>query len=369
FPVTAGTRARPAVDATRDATAVARLRAAGAVIPGLANLHECAFGITSANPHFGTVTNPRWPDRLPGGSSGGSGALVAAGVVPLAVGSDTGGSIRIPAACCGIVGFKPTRGVVPLDGVVPLAASLDHLGPMAGDVADCARMFEVMASVPPGAVEALAASAPLPTLGVLGGWFATQVEPGVDTGVRAALEALAQAGVASRPVDGAFDAAAAAAQLVILTAEAADANAALLASDTVALLGEDVRVRFEMGRCLMATDYVKARRVQAATRAAMLAGFAEVDLLVAPTLPCAPPRVGRTLLAIDGVSRPVAAQMTRFTGAFNLTGLPALSLPCGFDAEGLPVSLQLVGRPGADLAVLAAGLRIEALLRPLLRIG
>jgi aspartyl-tRNA(Asn)/glutamyl-tRNA(Gln) amidotransferase subunit A len=361
-PISGGTKARAPRVARTDAVAVARLRAAGAVVAGLANLHECAFGTSSANPHFGAVVNPRHPDRLPGGSSGGSGALVAAGVVPIAIGSDTGGSIRIPAACCGIVGFKPTRGVVPLDGVLPLAASLDHLGPMAADVADCARMFEVMAGLASGSVEACAAQAPLPRLGVLGGWFATQVEAGVAAGVGAALDTLAARGFASHPVDGAFDAAAAGAQLVMLTVEAADANAALLAPGAADRLGEDVRLRFEMGQCLFATDYVKARRVQAATRRAMLANFADADVLVAPTLPCAPPRVGQAMLEIGGVTRPVAAQMVRFTGAFNLTGLPALSLPCGFDADGLPVSLQLVGRPGADVAVLAAGLRVAAAL-------
>ena len=177
YRMSGGTLAREPVLATNDAPVVARLRAAGAIIFGTANLHELAYGVTSANPHFGAVVNPRHPSLVPGGSSGGSAAIVAAGIAPLAIGTDTGGSIRIPAACCGIVGFKPSYGMVDKTGAIPLAWSLDHIGPIAGSVADAALMFEVLAGWPAG--RAGAAPTSPPKLRFVGGFFRDDVQPGV----------------------------------------------------------------------------------------------------------------------------------------------------------------------------------------------
>lgn len=359
YRMTGGTLAREPRLMDRDAPVVARLRGAGAVIFGTTNLHELAFGVTSANPHFGTVLNPRFPERIPGGSSGGSGAAVAAGIVPVAVGTDTGGSIRIPAACCGIVGFKPSYGAVDRTDVLPLAWSLDHVGPLTRTVDDAATAFEVMAGLPEGATGGMPSRPP--SFVCLRGTFAEAVENGIaqrmdelestwrSAGARVtatAVEALAMAGGA---------------QFVTIGTEAAAANADIMAATRIRL-GEDVRLRFEIARCFPATAYVKAQRIRTEVRDALLEALGDADVLITPTLPCAPPPVGQAVVSIGGRTLPAAAMLTRFTSPFNMTGLPALSLACGFDTEGLPVSVQIIGRPGEDARVLAVGRWVERML-------
>jgi Asp-tRNA(Asn)/Glu-tRNA(Gln) amidotransferase A subunit family amidase len=359
YPMTLGTRACAAVMADHDAAVVARLRASGAVIFGLANLHELAYGVTSANPHFGAVVNPKFPQQLPGGSSGGSAAIVAAGIAPLAVGTDTGGSIRIPAACCGIAGFKPGYGVVDKSGVHPLAWSLDHVGPIAGSVADAALMFETLAGSKAGS----ACDAPVvtPSFVRIRGYFDDNVEPAVTSRMDAVTGALRAAGAKVSEVQVPELALAPGAQFITMSAEAAQANWHLL-EGTGDRLGDDVRLRLEIGQFFLAIEYVKAQRIRRQVRDALLLALDENDVLLTPMLPCAPPRVGQPMLTIGGRTLPVAGMLTRFSSPFNMTGLPALALPCGFDAAGLPLSLQLVGRPGADAQVLAAGCWVERLL-------
>ncbi|MBX9961839.1 MAG: amidase [Burkholderiales bacterium] len=354
-----GTRSCEAVMAEHDAAVVARLRASGAVIFGLANLHELAYGVTSANPHFGAVVNPRFPQQLPGGSSGGSAAIVAAGIAPLAVGTDTGGSIRIPAACCGIVGFKPGYGVVDKSGVYPLAWSLDHVGPIAGSVADAALMFETLAGSKTGS----ACDVPVvtPSFVRIRGFFDDDVEPAVASRMDAVTGALRAAGATVREVQIPELALAPGAQFITMSAEAAQANWHLL-EGTGDRLGDDVRLRLEIGQFFLAIEYVKAQRVRREVRDALLRALGENDVLLTPMLPCAPPKVGQPMLTIGGRTLPAAGMLTRFSSPFNMTGLPALALPCGFDAAGLPLSLQLVGRPGSDARVLTAGCWVEKLL-------
>lgn len=359
FPMSAGTRARPPVLAVQDAAVVARLRAAGAVIFGLANLHELAYGVTSANPHFGTVGNPLFPNRVPGGSSGGSGAVVAAGIAPLAVGTDTGGSIRIPAACCGVVGFKPGYGMVDKAGVHPLAWSLDHVGPIAASVDDAALMFEVLAGLKDGSTGG--APSVTPAFVQLKGFFSDGVEPAVAARIDAVAGALRAAGATVREVQVPELLLAPGAQFVTLTCEASQANWELLKAGP-GLLGDDVRLRLEIGQFFLAMDYVKAQRVRSEVRDACLRALGPADVLLCPTLPCVPPLVGQATVTIEGRTLPVAGMMSRFTSPFNTMGLPALSLPCGFDAEGSPISLQLAGRPGEDARVLSAGRWVEKLL-------
>jgi Asp-tRNA(Asn)/Glu-tRNA(Gln) amidotransferase A subunit family amidase len=361
YRLTGGTLAREPRMMDRDAPVVARLRSAGAVIFGTTNLHELAFGVTSANPHFGAVVNPRFEDRVPGGSSGGSGAAVAAGLVPVAIGTDTGGSVRIPAACCGIVGFKPSYGAVDRTDVLPLAWSLDHVGPLTRTVDDAATAFEVMAGLPEGVTGGMPSRPP--SFVCLRGVFSEAVENGIAQRMDELETTWRSAG--ARVTASAVEVVkmAAGAQFVTIGAEAAAANADILAKGCQRL-GDDVRLRLEIARCFLATAYIQAQRIRSDVRDALLEALGDADVLVTPTLPCAPPALGQAIISISGRTLPAAAMLTRFTSPFNMTGLPALSIPCGFDTDGLPVSVQLVGRPGEDARVLAVGRWVERMLPP-----
>jgi aspartyl-tRNA(Asn)/glutamyl-tRNA(Gln) amidotransferase subunit A len=302
------------------AEAVVRLESAGWVNTGKANLHEFAYGVTSQNLHYGTVPNPAYPGRTAGGSSGGPAAALALGLVDGALGTDTGGSIRIPAACCGIVGFKPSYGLVPIDGVFPLAPTFDHAGPMARDVAGCVALMRDL--VPGFELAALGPLRVAVTWGASAGVFGDALEVEFPT---------------AEDVVPAF------------MREVADVHRELYA-ESAELYGENIRGKIE--RCLAVTDSEYAEAVAARERLrlraeATLDGF---DLLLAPTLSIDPP-------AADVVEVEVRAALTRFTFPFNALGWPALALPVGDGA-----SVQIVGRPGADGLVLGAGLVIEAAL-------
>ncbi|HYH21691.1 MAG TPA: amidase [Azospirillum sp.] len=363
LPLTAGTRAFDPKVSTADAPVVARLRAEGAVIVGTTNLHELAYGITSANPHFGTVGNPRGAGRLPGGSSGGSAAAVAAGMADLALGTDTAGSIRIPAACCGIVGFKPGYDVVPRGGVLDLAPSLDHVGPMAASVGDAALLFEVMAGLEPGRVTGAVAGLSARRFQLVrpANFFMDIVTPEVARVFGAALARLETAGFAveDRTIPG-IDLAPSA-QFFTIGSEASQVHQNLGLRRPEGL-GEDVRVRLEIGRFLSAVDYLKAQRLRRHIAGQLRKALDGADALVMPTLLATAPPAGAATLDVGGTSLPVHTALTRCTAPFNLAGLPALTLPCGDDADGLPVGLQIVGRPGADIAVLGIGAAVEAAL-------
>lgn len=358
FVQTNGSRGLPQVAAAHDALPVARLRDAGAIVIGVTNLHECAYGITSDNPHFGAVVNPRAPGRLPGGSSGGSAAAVAAGIVPIAVGTDTAGSIRIPAACCGVVGFKPTFDAVPRNGVQALSATLDHVGPIAASVADAARAFTVMSGRAPRALTA----APLAGLriGVPRRHFFEPLADEVAASVAAALERMRGDGARLVDVDVDGIERAAALQFVTLCSEATDALRHLLA--TPANLGPDVRVRLEIGQCFPATWYVRAQRVRAELAAAFDRALGDVDVLVTPTLRALPPECGTREVPVGGQVLALHTAMTALTMPFNLCGMPALTIPAMRSEHELPAGIQVAGRRGDDWRVLETGMRIEALL-------
>jgi aspartyl-tRNA(Asn)/glutamyl-tRNA(Gln) amidotransferase subunit A len=298
----------------RTAEAVAVLEAADYANVGKTNLHEFAYGVTSQNPHFGTVPNPTAPGRTAGGSSGGSGAALAAGLADVALGTDSGGSIRIPAACCGVVGFKPTFGVVSLDGVFPLAPTFDHAGPMARTVAECIEAMRVLApgfELPSGAEPTIATA-----------WGADE-----------RLGAAALDFPLPEHVGPAF------------MREVADVHRELFAEHGDAY-GDNVRTKVE--RCLAVTDDEAAagRRQRDKYRTRAEAAFAGFDLLITPTLSIEPPPA-------DVAELSVREAMIRFTFPFNCLGWPALSLPLG------ETSVQIVGRPGDDGLVLAAGLSLE----------
>lgn len=350
YPLTAGTRAIEAKIQSRDAPLVARLRAAGALIVGTTNLHELAFGVTSANPHFGHVQNPRLPGHIPGGSSGGSAAALAAGLAAITVGSCTGGSIRQPAACCGLVGFKGSWGAVPTEDVFPLAWSLDHVGPLARNVEDAALAFEIMAGLPPHSCLP-SASTMAPRIAKPRRFFYDMLEAPVRDAVEAALEKLLRAGAPIEPCDIPGIDLAPGIQLITLNSEAAQANAHLLRHHADKL-GEDVRVRLEIGQFYLAVDYVKAQQLRRQVRSAAIAAFGDADVMLVPAMPVLPPKSGTTTVKIEGKQMHATPLLTRFTSPFNFCGFPAISMPCGTTKDGVPVNVQIVGRPGADARVL-----------------
>lgn len=359
FPQTNGTGGPKPAPATQDAAAVARLRDAGALVIGMTNLHEFAYGITSENPHHGWVVNPRRPGHTPGGSSGGSAAAVAAGIVRIAIGTDTAGSIRLPASCCGVVGFKPTFDAVPRDGAQSLGTSLDHVGPIAASVADAALMYSVMAGQP----ARTASRAPLAGLrvGVPNNYFFDPLADDVARAVRAALDRMRDDGAKLVPIDLPGVEHSAALQFVTLCSEATDLHWKRL-TERPETLGVDVRVRLEIGQFLPATWYVRAQRGRAVLAAMFAAAMREVDVLVTPTLRIEPPRSGAGAARIGGRDVPLHTAVTALTMPFNLTGMPALTLPCGVGDNGLPIGVQIAGRRGDDWRVLNVAARLEDLL-------
>lgn len=357
-PLTGGSHGAFASRPASDAVVVSRLRAQGAPVVGMANLHEFAYGVTSANVHHGAVRNPVAPHCIPGGSSGGSAAAIAAGVVDGSVGTDTAGSIRIPAACCGVVGFKPSYDAVPRQGVLDLAPSLDHVGPMGRSVQDCAALFAAMtgeAAIPRWSVDDLAGV----RVGRLAGYFDRPVDASVRRAVDRACTALeAEGATVSRECIDRIEWAAAV-QILTICVEANEVHAARLRSHP-AMLGEDVRVRLEIGYFLPGSWYLKAQRLRSAIARAIDEVFNRVDLLVCPTMRIPAPAVGKSTIEIEGTPYPLHTALTQFTMPFNLTGLPAVSIPWGVDASGAPLAIQLVGRRGHDWDVLAAAGRLEA---------
>ena len=323
---------------TATAEAVRRLEAAGYVTVGKTNLHELGYGVTSLNPHFGNVPNPLAPGRIAGGSSGGSAATLAGDLADAALGTDSGGSIRIPAACCGVVGFKPTLGLVPLDGCFPLTASYDHAGPMARTVSACGAMLEAL--VPAFRREGTTSLGDV-EVGVA--WL-DDAEPLVRDRVEEAVSRFPNRRPLHPPLPEGIGA--------VFMREVAAIHATLY-EEHADLFGADVARKLE--DCLRVTDadYERALRRRAEYRESFAEACAGVDLLVTPTLPFVAPTVEA---ARDDR---VGNAMTRFTYPFNVVGWPALALPCGRAEHGLPASLQLAAPAGADAFVLAVGEALE----------
>ena len=321
----------------RTAAAVARLEGAGYANVGKTNLHEFAYGITSSNPHFGDVPNPLAPDRSAGGSSSGSAAALAAGLADAALGTDSGGSIRIPAACCGVVGFKPSFGLVSLDGCFPLAPSYDHGGPMGRDVETCVRMLEAL--VPGFRRTSLESLAEL-EVGVA--WLEL-----AEPLVRARVQATAEHFPRRRDVDFPFPEG----ENPVFMREVAESHDGLFPERADAY-GANVRAKLE--RCVQVTDaqFEAAVRRREEYREQAAAAIEGLDLLLTPTLAFVAPPAGSDELSIRGA-------VIRLTYPFNALGWPALALPCGPAEHGLPASVQLVAPPGEDARVLAAGALLE----------
>jgi aspartyl-tRNA(Asn)/glutamyl-tRNA(Gln) amidotransferase subunit A len=349
--------------ALKDAAAVEKLREAGATILGKTHTHEIALGITGINPHTGAVRNPRDPARITGGSSSGSAAAVASGMALGALGTDTGGSIRIPAALCGVVGLKPTFGRVSVRGVLPLSWNLDHVGVIAKTVTDVALLLTAIAGYDPRDPNSI--NAPVDDYlsdlenGVSGwkvalpvGKYIEESDADVLAAFRAAAKTFAELGATVTEVE------------IPRLREAAAANGTMVVADAAAFhrerlaehpdwFGADVRERLEKGRAVTSTEYALARRVQTEMRRYFELFFVEYDALILPS-------TASVAAPIEGLnSAAYAPRLTRFTAPFNLTGLPALSVPCGVGAGGLPVGLQIVSAAWQEPKVLRAGRAFE----------
>lgn len=372
---TAGSKVLADYVPERDATTVTRLKAAGAIIIGKTATHEFAFGPTTDSPYHGPVHNPWDLSKIPAGSSGGSAAAVAAGLVPLGMGTDTGGSIRMPASVCNLVGLKPTYGRVSKAGILPLSWSLDHAGPIARTVRDAALALGVLAgpdpldpSTVPVPVEDYAAAAEHPgglkgvVIGIPAGWLDTPVDPEVLGLFEVALQRMRDLGAELREVPfPAVDVMSFVNRLLAL-AEAGAYHAPLLKA-RAADYAPDVRLRMELGQYVSARDYLVGQRLRGEIARQVHGVMAEVDALVTPTLPIPPAGIGQAMWEYGGGLRePVAEAMVRFPAPFSVTGQPCFSLPAGFTASGLPVGIQLVGRVFGEVALVRIAAAYEAAL-------
>jgi aspartyl-tRNA(Asn)/glutamyl-tRNA(Gln) amidotransferase subunit A len=359
---TAGSKILLDFKPTYDATVITRLQDAGAILIGKLNMHEFARGATNASSLIGACHNPWDTLRVPGGSSGGSAAAVAAGLCFGSLGSDTGGSIRIPAAFCGIVGLKPTYGRVSRYGVFPLSWSLDHVGPMTRTVTDAALMLQVIAghdrhdpttrtAVVPDYSAALTGDIEGARLGIPQEFYFEQLDPEVRDSVRAAIRMLERSGAQVEEVSLPLSTYAAAAGRIISSTEATAIHEPFLKT-RITDYSPDVRAGLLVGQVILGKHYLKAQRLRTLIRQEMAAALRRVDALVTPTVPIPAPRVGQTVVPIDQESLDISWALSRLTRPANLTGFPAISLPCGFTKEDLPIGLQLIGRPFAEATIL-----------------
>jgi aspartyl-tRNA(Asn)/glutamyl-tRNA(Gln) amidotransferase subunit A len=342
-----------------NAVVAERLLEAGGILLGKTNLHEFAYGPTNVNPHYGPVRNPWDTDRISGGSSGGSAVSVISAQAIASLGTDTGGSIRIPSAACGCVGLKPSYGLVPLQGVIPLASSLDHVGPLCRCVADSVHMLEIIAgpdfhrvSDAAGSFwKQLRRSIKKLRVGVPRQYFFDRLQPDVRKCVLSAISHLEQLGadireVRLRGLDETPELAA------IITGGEALAYHADRLEQKAGEYGEDVRIRLEQSRALTAIAYLQAQEKRRVYTDRLEEDMKSVDVLAAPTLPIVAPEIGRTEIRIGQSSEDVRLALLRLTRPGNLTGQPAVSIPCGFSSDGLPVGLQLLGRKFDEATVL-----------------
>ncbi|HZR98603.1 MAG TPA: amidase [Chloroflexota bacterium] len=353
-----------------DGAVVAKLRAAGAIISGKTNMHELAIGGSTTNPHYGPTHNPWRLDCIPGGSSGGSAAAVAAGCCFAATGTDTAGSVREPAAYCGLVGIKPTYGRVSIRGIMPLSWSLDHAGPLTRTVEDGALVLQAIAGYDPQ--DQCSADVPVPDftaelgrgvgglrLGVPRPYFFDQLDAEVAATVETAIGVLRDLGASVEEV--AFERAAWAPALfpLISRPEAASYQEELLRTrpDDYG----DVRVQVELGKLVLATDYLRAQRLRTAMRQELEGLFTRVDALVMPTTRTVAHPIGQPFTEVAGRPVPNTSHLwVGLTVPFDLTGTPAVSVPCGFAANGLPIGLQIAGRAWDEATILRIAAAYEA---------
>lgn len=334
-----------------DASVVEKLAQAGAVMVGKVGLHELAYGITSDNPHFGTIRNPRNAEHSPGGSSGGSAVAVATEMAFIATGTDTGGSIRVPASFCGVAGLKPTYGLIDRTGVQPLGLSLDHVGPLARTVDDVRIALHAMSD---GARRKPApASLREIRIGLPENFYFDSIMPEVKVAVQQAAHRADELGARVIPVQVPDVDALNRAGLVILLSEAAAVHQAHLGRRGD--FGTDVLALLDQGSLVPATDYVNAQRLRKLLLTEFHALFRGIDCLLTPTTPITAPRIGQAEIILDGVTYDTRMLTTRLVRGFNVLGFPALSIPCGASPAGLPIGLQIIARPFEENLLLMLG--------------
>lgn len=358
IPTTAASRLREGRVASNDAPIVRYLRDAGAVIVGKTNLHEFAFGTTNEDSGWGPARHPIDPSRSPGGSSGGSAVAVSTGMSVVSVGTDTGGSVRIPAAACGIVGLKPGSGEISAEGVIPLSRQLDHVGPLTRSVEDAGILYDVLrgdtparASVPLDALSSFSLAALQP-------YLSERIDLDVERGVAEACEVLRRKGarISAAALPHAADVVPIYLHLVLADAAAYHATALERRPDAYT---ENVRVRLEMGRHILAEDYIRALHGRALIRTEVDRALEGVDALLLPSLSIPAPPLGAASVDVKDGREPVRNIMLRCTQPFNLSGHPAISIPCGRTPAGLPIGLQLVGRHGRTGDLLRVARSVE----------
>jgi aspartyl-tRNA(Asn)/glutamyl-tRNA(Gln) amidotransferase subunit A len=355
---TAGTRVYADRTAADDADVVRKLKESGAVIVGKTNLHEFAFGTTNINAHYGTVRNPWDARRITGGSSGGSAAAVALSMALAALGTDTGGSIRIPAALCGVVGFKPTYGLVSTEGVIPLSQSLDHCGPLTRTVEDAALVLDAITDSAESFMPRKDSHVENLRIGIPAGHFVERVNPEVLAAFQAAIQTLEQLGMRAVVVD--FRSASL--QLDAFSRVAgyeAYAYHQPLLEQYSELYGGDVLKRLELGKEVSINAYREGLELRDRMRTEFTRALSTVDVMATPTTPVAATPIDQTMLSWSDGEEPVASALARFTRPFNLVGAPAVSIPCGFDSAGMPIGLQIAGRAHDDRTVLEVAAAYE----------
>ncbi|MDE2843624.1 MAG: amidase [Chloroflexota bacterium] len=361
---TSGSRILDNFVPTEDCTVASRFQQAGAILLGKLNMHQFAYGPTGENFDYGHMHNPWNPELVTGGSSGGSGSAAAAGQCTITMGSDTGGSVRIPSALCGIVGLKPTYGLVSRAGLTPLSWCLDHPGPMVRTVEDAALTMNVIAGFDPNDqatttrevpdyTAALSGSVQGLRIGVVKEYFEAPLDPEVENVVRAALAQLSEMGAIITEVSFPMFFDSQAISGTILMSEAAAYHRDMLATDGDKYT-PSVRLRLEAGLFVTAADYLKAQQARARFNYEMSRLFREVDLLAGPSEPITAPPILASEVTIGDQSVGSTGALTQYTRPYNISGTPAVSVPCGFSAEGMPIGLQLAGRPFDEATVLRA---------------
>lgn len=356
---TAGSKILREFVPSEDATAVRRLKRAGAIVIGKTNLHEFAYGVTTVNPHFGATRNPWDLGRIVGGSSGGSAAALASGMCAGSIGTDTGGSVRIPSALCGVVGLKATFGRVSCYGSVPLAPSFDHVGPMARTVSDVAILLGAIAGRDALDETTSAVSVPDFAAGLNGakrkkralriGWprdyFFERVEPEILEALKKAARQCEELGAKIEEVSlpHVAESVDPSTQIALAEARVVHENAGYFPAHA-AEYSEETRKRLEMGADVCAVDYLKALEFRKVVRGDFEKAFERVDVILTPTTPIAAPGMDEAMISVGGEEEHVRMALLRMNRPSNFTGLPAISVPCGFSGNGMPIGLQLIGR-------------------------
>jgi aspartyl-tRNA(Asn)/glutamyl-tRNA(Gln) amidotransferase subunit A len=360
IPTTAASRVRDGHVAQRDATVVGRLREAGAIFVGKTNLHEFALGTTNEDSAYGPVVHPFDDTRSPGGSSGGSAASVLTRMAYASIGTDTGGSVRIPSAACGLVGLKPTIGEIPSEGVVPLSETMDHVGPLCLSVEDAALLYGALRGRPDPVVPAAREVRDL-RFGIPRAYFFDLLDPQVAARFEEACDRLTAAGAILEDVTIGHTKEIGPIYVHIALPEAVSYHAPTLESRPQDYT-ENVRLRLEMGRYILAEDYVRAQRGRLVLMQEVQEALNGRDGLLLPSLPVPATRLGAATVSIGGLEEPVRNITLRLTQLFNITGHPAISLPCGKTDEGLPVGLQIVGARNKTPELLQIAAAVEGIL-------